>query len=339
MKKHHLLIVSAVLLALITLAAFPVTAFAAESPAVVLGSNYTLQSGETLNDNLFVLGGNVDLMQGSTVIGNVVILGGTAQAAGMINGNLVVLGGSTNLAATFVLNGNLTTAGGSLTRAPGATINGQINTGSASPIFVLPSGLRVPFSNPLQHPVLRGVGYLLGIILWALVAMLVAMFLPNPLTRIAHTGLSQPLLSGALGLLTAILVPIILVLLAITICLIPVSILGAFALAIAWAYGLIAFGLEVGKRISGAAKREWHPALSAGLGMLLLMAILNGLQDFVPCVGWIPEVLVGLVGLGAVMLTQFGRRLYPETPSLPTSTSSAIVPPAGGSDLTPPGQA
>ncbi len=336
MKKLNLRILSAILIAAILLATLPVTAFAAGESDVVVGNNYTLSSGQTLSSTLFLVGGTVNLENGSTVNADVILIGSSGQAAGTITGNLVVLGGSLDLASTFILNGDLSTAGANINRAAGAQINGQINNGATAPIFVFPSGVRVPFSNPFQTPVLRGAGYLLGIILWALVAMLVAMFLHVPLARTSQTGLAQPLLSGALGLLTIILVPIILVLLAITICLIPVSILGAFALAIAWAYGLIAFGLEVGKRISAAFKREWHPALAAGLGTLLLMAILNGLQTIVPCIGWIPEFLVGLVGLGAVILTQFGRQPYPQAPTLLPPSSSAIVPPAGGSEITPP---
>ncbi len=77
--------------------------------------------------------------------------------------------------------------------------------------------------------------------------MVVAMFIPAHMARISQTALSQPLISGGLGILTVIIVPIILVLLAITICLIPVSLLGAFLLVLAWAFGLIALGLEVGK--------------------------------------------------------------------------------------------
>ncbi len=336
MKKLNLRMVSAILLAAIILAAFPVTAFAAAESDVVVGNNYTLSSGQTLSSPLFLVGGTVNLENGSTVNADVILIGSSGQAAGTITGNLVVLGGSLDLAPTFVLNGDLSTAGASINRAAGAQINGQINNSATAPVFILPSGVRVPFTSPFQHPILRGAGYLLGIILWALLAMLVAMFLPNPLARTSQTGLTQPLLSGALGILTIIIVPIILVLLAITICLIPVAILGAFALAIAWAYGLISFGLEVGKRIASAFKREWHPALAAGLATLLLMAILTGLQDLVPCVGWIPEFLVGLVGLGAVILTQFGRKPYPQASSLPPSGSNAILPPAGGSELNPP---
>ncbi|PWB54972.1 MAG: hypothetical protein C3F13_05835 [Anaerolineales bacterium] len=336
MKHINLKLVSATLLAVLLLGVFPVTAFAATPKDLVVGNNYTLESGKILNNDLLVLGGNVDLQKDSIVTGSVIIFGGNCTAAGTINGDLVVLGGTINLASTFVLQGNLTSAGGSVNRAPGAQINGQVNTNISGPSVILPGGVRFPVINATYNPAVKVAGYFVGLILWSLVAMLLAMFLPNPLTRTYQTEISEPLISGGLGCLTIIIVPIVLVLLAITICLSPVALLGAFVLAAAWAYGLIAMGLEVGRRISLMFKHEWHPAISAGVGTLVLMAILTGLQTFLPCIGWIPMFVAGIVGLGAVLLTQFGRKPYVSGTRRPAVSSSEILPPAGGSDLNPP---
>jgi len=161
-----------------------------------------------------------------------------------------------------------------------------------------------------------------------LVAMLVAMFLPDHLMRTSQAAISQPWLSGGLGLLTAIVLPILLVLLAITICLIPVSLLGGFLLLVAWAFGLIALGYELGKRITLSFKAEWHPAFSAGLGMLVLMLTLNGLQALVQCVGWIPKALLSIWMLGAVLLTQFGIKVYPQVTTSSTKDTGTLLPPS-----------
>jgi hypothetical protein len=326
MKRINLKVLSAILLTTLIVGVFPVKAFAASQPDVVIGNSYTLESGKMLNDDLFILGGTVNLMVGSTITGNVFILGGSVQAAGTINGNITVFGGTLNLASTFVLNGNLTSAGTAINRDPGAQINGQINTSGNNPIVVIPGGTRIPILNSNFDPFLRVVGFFLRLFLWALAAMVVAMFIPTHLARTSQTALSQPLISGGLGLLTVIIVPIILVLLAITICLIPVSLIGIFILVIAWAFGLIALGLEVGKRISAMFKQEWHPAIAAGLGTLLLMCVLSGLEAIIPCIGWIPKALVGFLGLGAVLLTQFGMKAY--NPSLAAGSTLNTLPPA-----------
>ena len=319
-------ILSALLLAMIVLAALPITAYAASPADVIIGNSYTLESGKTLNDDLFIVGGSVNLMGGSSVQGDVFLLGGSLTAGGTITGNITVLGGTLNLESTFVLNGNLTTAGASVNRDPGAQVNGQIRTGENIQYFILPGGFRVPNIRSGFDPIFRVISFFLQLFLWALVAMLVAVFIPAHLTRVSQTALSQPLYSGGLGLLTAIVLPIILVLLLITICLIPVSFIGAFLLLIAWAFGLMALGYEIGQRVGRAFQQVWHPAISAGLGTLILMAGLNGLEAIVPCVGWIPKLVVSVIGLGAVLLTQFGTKTYTPSPSLPPSSTIGTQP-------------
>ncbi len=328
MKQLNKKLFSAIVLAALILAVFPVTALAASPKDVVIGNSYTLGTGQTLNTDLFVVGGSVNLMEGSTINGNVLLIGGSAQAAGTINGNLTVLGGSVTLTDTFKLSGNLNYAGTVLNQAPGAKISGSVNTTTNAPYFVFPSGARIPMFENTVTPVYRLGSYFLGVIVWALFAMLVAMFLPTHLNRASETALSQPLLSGGLGILTIIIGPIIIALLTITICLIPVAFIVTMVLIAAWAFGLIALGLEIGKRISLAVKRDWHPAFAAGLGTLVLMAILNGLDGIIPCVGWIPKILVSLVGLGAVLLTQFGRKPYVRSLTVPPASSGDVLPPA-----------
>jgi hypothetical protein len=304
----------------------PAIAFAAAPSDLVIGNSYTLENGQILNDDLVILGGSVNLQNGSTINGNVFLVGGSLQAAGRVVGDMIVLGGTLNLASTLVLDGNLTTTGTSVKRDPGAQITGELHTGENSPYFILPGGMHItPWSNT-SNILLRGIGFFLRLFLWALVAMVVAMFLPNHLTRTSQTSLTQPLISGGLGILTIIVVPIVLVLLAITICLIPITIIGALILAAAWAFGLIALGLEVGKRINTMFTQTWHPAIAAGVGTLLLMTVLSGLEAILPCVGWIPKALVGSMGLGSVLLTQFGMKAYIPNPGTPTDPPGSVIP-------------
>ncbi len=327
MKHFNNKLLSALFIAVLVLGLFPATAFAASQNYVAIGNSYTLQSGQTLNEDLFVLGGSVNLMSGSTINGSVIIIGGSVQAAGTVNGDFTVLGGTVNLASTFILSGNLTSGGTVVNRDPAAQIKGQVNNNNNTPYVILPGGVHIPTLTSSIDPFFRVVGFFLRLFLWALAAMLAAMFIPTHMMRISQTALSQPLISGGLGLLTVIIVPIILVLLAITICLIPVALIGALLLVLSLVFGLIAIGLEVGKRISAAFKQEWHPAVAAGLGTLALMLVLSGLEAIIPCVGWIPKALVGLWGLGAVLLTQFGMKPYipGPNPSLPVGGTQSSL--------------
>ena len=328
MRRMHTRFYSVLLMVIILLGISAPAALAASQNAVVVGNSYTLESGQILNEDLFILGGNVNLKSGSTINGNVILIGGNVQAAGMITGNIIVLGGTLNLASTFVLNGDLTTAGTAVNRDPGAQINGSINTNQNVPTVILPGQVQIPNLSNNLNPFFKVLGFFLRLFLWALAAMVLAMFIPNHLTRTSQAAITEPLISGGLGLLTVIVVPVVMVLLAITICLIPIALLGLLVLVIAWIFGLISMGYEVGRRISGTSTVVWHPAISAGLGTLLLMAVLSGVEALVPCVGWIPKALVGFVGLGAVLLTQFGMKTYTPTPKLSASNPPETLPPA-----------
>ena len=118
-------------------------------------------------------------------------------------------------------------------------------------------------------------------------------------------------MAGGVGLLALILTPIVLVLLALTCILSPISLLGALAVVVAWVFGRIAIGLEIGNRIAKAFDREWPLPLAAGVGTFSLALVVDSVGTFIYCVGWLIPLLVGLFGLGGVILTRFGTQKYP----------------------------
>jgi hypothetical protein len=124
-------------------------------------------------------------------------------------------------------------------------------------------------------------------------------------------------MAGGVGLLTVIVTPIILLLLAITCILSPISLLGAMALVVAWVFGRIAIGLEIGNRIAKSFDRDWPIPLAAGVGTFGLALVVDSVGTFIPCVGWLIPTLVGLFGLGGVVLTRFGTQAYPAEEEAP----------------------
>ena len=120
----------------------------------------------------------------------------------------------------------------------------------------------------------------------------------------------------------------------ITICLIPVAFILAVVVALAWAFGMIALGLEVGKRLTQAFKWDWAPAASAGLGTFILMLVVGGVDALLPCVGWVVPVLVGMVGFGAVLITRAGTQTYPqEVPYETIAVEEELPPPSPPEEL------
>ena len=103
--------------------------------------------------------------------------------------------------------------------------------------------------------------------------------------------------------------PLVFVILAITIILIPVSLLAAAALALAWLFGMIAIGSEVGERFTHAINQTWAPPLTVGIGDLPDYVGGRGI-GMIPCIGWLATSLVALLGIGGVVLTLFGTQQH-----------------------------
>jgi hypothetical protein len=164
-------------------------------------------------------------------------------------------------------------------------------------------------------------------LLVAALATIVVMFWPEPTARAARAVVAQPLLSGGLGLLTFVVAPVLLIVLAITIILSPVSLLAAVLLVLGGVFGWIAIGKEVGDRLVKAFTWDLHPAASAGLGTLALSLVVGGI-GLIPCVGWMVAFVVVAIALGAVLLTRFGSREYAPAPAATPPPAPVAAAPA-----------
>lgn len=350
MKKY---LQYAIIFILVLTVFWPSPAYAKElfDDKVVFGGTYTLESGESLDGNLVIFGGAVTTEVDSTVNGDVVLIGGVAEIGGTINGNFVGIGGAVQLTSDAVVNGDLVTIGATLSRDEGARVNGQIVNGMGTPFYfdipdsggpiteipeipevpeipeipdvpAIPAVPSVPRVNVSFNPLLEILWFFFRTLMLALLAVLVVIFFDKPTSRVAKAAVEQPLITGGAGFLTAVLTPLALIALTLTIILIPVTILTILALIVAWLFGWIAVGLEVGRRIAKLFNGEWAPAVSAGIGTFVLFLVLGGFA-FIPCIGWIPIFLVGLWGLGAVIMTRFGTQDY--VPTSGTAGTSVVA--------------
>jgi hypothetical protein len=324
----------AVLLALLLLVVPFSAAYAQDGRGdkVIFGQNFVLHSGERVQGNLTEFGGNVTLEEGSRVDGDVAVMGGSLSASGGIGGNLSVLGGSVDLTGTADVGGDLAAFGGSLHRAPGATIHGRTTEGFGVPRLgqrILPLPLRNAIPNgpaassrPLDF--LGGwIRWEVTTVAWALVAALLGvaavLVFPRPVGRVASTVVSEPAVSLGLGLLTLV-----------------VALFGGALLLLACGLGLlvwlatmagllvgwIAIGLWVGQLLLGALRVRTASSLAeVALGAFVISVIQR-----VPCLGPVFGVLVGAIGLGAVVLTRFGTRSYSRTTGAPAGGPGSAGP-------------
>jgi hypothetical protein len=287
---------------------------------LVIGQSFVLPAGEELNGNLVVLGGSATLEESSVVRGDVAVFGGSATVAGTVQGNLAVFGGSTTLEDSAVIEGNLATFGGSVSRAPDAVVSGEVFQGLPV-LFPLLSRfergfpLEGPWPPVQPAPRVRTWGILGSFFAWQLRTLGTALFLallgvvivvlaPKAIGRISSAASRATLESFGLGLLTLLVGLLLGLLLLIACCL---GLVVWLALGVAWLVGWVAVGLWLGQRLLHALSvRNLSSVGEVALGVFLITV----LARFPACIGFFIGVILGCVGLGAVVLTRFGTRSY-----------------------------
>lgn len=302
---------------------------------VVFGGSYTLQSGESLDGDVVVFGGVVMIEADAEVNGDVVLFGGSLTVNGQVDGDVVLIGGAAMLGEESLINGNLSLVGATLNREDGAQVNGDVIYNAAGyhseqnpftpSIPAVPGLPNVPFvhQTPLvlnANPLWVGLSVLGRSIGMALLAMLIALFLEEPLRRVGEASTAQPAIAGGLGFLTIALSPFVLLTLVITLILAPVALLAVLVLMVALLYGWIALGVEIGLRFTKMLKKEWAFPLTAAFGVWLL-TIISASIGLIPCVGWLASFVLTVLALGGVIMSRFGSRsaLPPVAPVLATT--------------------
>lgn len=309
----------------------------AQSPngdVVRIGENFTLKSGEILNGSLVVIGGNATIEKGAIVNGDAVVIGGNFVSDGDTNGSVVIVGGNATLSSksngdvvaiggqvlltkTAVIKGDVVSIGGQITREDGAKVAGDIVNN------IPPNAPKIPNVIVNKNPFWDFAGAFGRAIAVAAIAMLLALFLQPQMERVSDTIVRRPLLAGSFGLLTVVLAPFAVIVMAITLILIPVALIVILIIPLVWLFGMISLGQEVGERFTKAINQVWAPALSAGFGTFVLMLVV-GFVGYIPCAGWLLSFIVSLVAFGGAAMTWFNSRGASSKPT----PQVEIIPPA-----------
>jgi hypothetical protein len=328
MKKTFKLLI---LLMLLPLLLMPTNSVQAQGPGpdedgkVIFGSNYTLESGDTFDGDLVLLGGNVTIEEDAILNGDLVVMGGTITSSGEITGSIVVMGGQVSLEETARVAGDVVTIGGQVNQEEGAEIGGDV-VNNVAPDFTFPIGKIPPtapdanapsivFPNVIDNfnPIGEAWWIFVRAFLLGAFAMFVSLFLQPQIERTGQAIVTQPFMAGAIGLASAAVAA------ALFLTFVPLVLL-----ALAWVFGVVAMGREVGERFAKAVNQVWSPVLSIGFGTFLL-ALAGGAIGLIPCLGGLLLFLFGLVGVGASVITLFGTRPI-QVPAL-----SVYAPPPGSS--------
>ena len=334
MKKTFKLLPLFVLAALLLL---PTRSVSAQGPnpgdggQVIFGNNFTLESGDTFDGDLVVFGGNVVIEEDAIHNGNLVVIGGTIESNGETKGDVVVVGGQVSLDESAQVAGDVVTIGGQLQQAEGAQIEGEV-VNNVAPNITFPSG-RIPPTAPVV-PNIPDVGQpniniqynpvaeIFWIFFWAVVvsgfAMLLALFWQPQIERAGKMIVAQPVMTGAIGLLSFVIAAVFFF-----------TILPLIVIPFAWLFGVVAMGQEVGERFTKAINQAWSQVLTVGFGTFLLMLV-GGAIGLIPCLGGLVLFVLGLVGIGASVMTVLGTRSMqvPAVTLYTPPTDSGQAPPA-----------
>ena len=297
-------------------------------PVFRLGQPFVLRADEIADDVRVVLG---DVRIEGRVEGDVVaVLGNvTLGESAVIEGALVVVGGDVNAPAAATVDRELVLVGGALDAADGFAPRGdQVVIGTAgvgqslrSAVPWLTRGLlwgRVIVPGLRWMWVLVGVAFLVGLIL--------NVVFNQPVASCAQTLARRPLAAFVAGLLTVMLLPVLIVILAASVIgLVAVPFVVAACVAAAL-IGRITVSRAIGRLAAGESDPPGglEATRSFAIGSVVLV-----LAYATPIVGLVTWMFAGAFGLGAVVLTFAGtlRRERPvpaaaPMPAAPTGPSS-----------------
>ena len=326
----------------------PALAQGPEGAQVVFGSNFVVESEQTLNRDLVVFGGNV-----------------TIEESGRVEGDVVVFGGSPHIANGAVIRGeiqSLTNFGYDYDDRRWDNDDDDDGDRLASPVPPVAPDAPVAPERPERprpprdfyrsdEPSFFGwigrivgdiVGTIFSLMILGIITWLVAAFLPEQMANVREVVLKSTAASFGVGLITllaAIVAIPLAFLLVITICLALAPIAAYLVLGAAALFGWIVIGQIVGERLLAASDRPNTSFIFSsivGVSVLTIVAKMPVIS-LIPCIGFlfgligsVVGIVAGLTGLGAVLLTRFGTRPYPAPASYYTGPGRPSSSPFGG---------
>jgi hypothetical protein len=264
---------------------------------------------------------------GRTVPGDVVAVFGSADVEGTVEGDVVAVFGSVRLRPGANVEGDAIAIGGVLDQPTGAHVSGQsVALGLLSPVWGMPTLAALLTIVVLGWFATLFLGWLLSLLL------------PERMLRIGGTASRHSAGSFFLGLLSAPLFVIALVLLFITVVGIPFALLLPFVYLLAIWAGQIAGSYVLGCKILRRRPGEGGLMGPILVGTLLValffvlgaaFAVAGGLPRtlslFFTLLGLLLIVGLSIIGTGALILSRVGSRPAQAAPAVPAAAGAPVI--------------
>ena len=284
--------------------------------AVRAGGETIIINGDVSGD-VMVAGGDVNIASTARVGGDLLFGAGIARIDGLVMGD--IKGGGSEVTISNGVKGNIALKVESLTILPTANIQGDL-TYTCEEEADIQSGAQIggmtthnlpevkeKRAKPFPFVLFSGIGGKVTGFIMALIAGLVIILLaPRRLTSIAESIRSRPGASAGWGALILFVTPIAAIIVCITIIGIPVGLIALALWGIAIYLAQIPVGLFIGRWIIGRFRGVEGKAIM--VGALALGLVILKLLRLIPYLGFFIGLAVILFGLGAVVVSERGRR-------------------------------
>lgn len=233
---------------------------------------------------LVVTDGDVTVPESVTVDGPVHVLGGAVRLEGDVTGGVVVLAGALDVAGSAQVGGTVRHLGGEVAAVPGSGVRVEALDVAAAQ--------RGPAEDVLTT--------LAGAVILAAAGAWWTRRRPGAARTVGDAMRGHPVVVVTVGALVAVTGLSLLVFMAFTLVLLPVTVLGLLVGAGLVAYGVVGAGDLVGRRLPLAGRGR-----STAAGVVVVVVGLR-LLELVPVVGDLLALGALLAGLGAVLVTYLG---------------------------------
>lgn len=274
----------------------------------VVGGQVTI--GGEIGRNVTVAGGHVELLPSALLHGNLVAAGGNVEIAAAVEQDVKVAAGKSLLSNR--IGGDATLAAGSIRLTSKAAIDGdlvywsewpasvdeQASIGgrvAQKPLPAVPSSREVFMAFAGLKLILTAAGFLSSLVL----GLLLFRFYPHSMERASDHLLEQPFASLGVGLLVAVLTPLMIAFFAATLVGIPLALMLLCWYVLILYVSRIAVIAFAGRLLFDQAGVRSHPRWGFLVGLILYYAL-----TLLPIVGWIMTFLTVLLGTGALVRTK-----------------------------------
>jgi hypothetical protein len=303
-------------------------------PIVMFGQDVELKAGDTA-EAVVVIGGSAKVH--GKVHQAVVTIGGNSEVDGDVGDAVVAVMGDAHIKSGAKIHRDIVAVLGTVTVDPGVkvggdavSVGGRLNIAKGATVkgSKVNVGFHIPFVNVrwvgkwLKYcafelrPLAPQVGFVWIIAgVFFLLYLFIAAVFPRPVQACVDSLTQRPATTFLMGLLTKILVPVAVLILAVTVIGLVVVPFLTTALFLAAVVGKVAIlewlGLKIGRPLGSGFQR---PLVAFLIGSLLLT-----LLYLVPILGLLTYTIFSVWGLGCAVTTLFSRtrREMPEKPIVP----------------------